>query len=55
MNVQKTRYDLLVLSVPIEANSLQQSVEMYATTVKQLERLIDEIVAELGLVNNVQA
>lgn len=35
--------------VPIEANSLQQSVKIYSKVVKNLEKIIDEVVAELGL------
>jgi len=53
LNAKKKRYDLLVLSVPIEANSLQQSVERYASLVKQLEGLIDEVVEELGVFDNI--
>ena len=48
ISAKKTSYDLLVLTVPIEANSLQQSVELYSIIVKQLEGLIDKVVAELG-------
>lgn len=49
INAKKTSYDLLVLTVPIVANSLQQSVEIYSIVVKKLENIIDEVIAELGL------
>ncbi|MFL0583705.1 PD-(D/E)XK nuclease family protein [Solibacillus silvestris] len=49
INAKKTGYDLLVLTVPINASSWQQSVEVYSAIVKQLEVIIDEVVVELGL------